>query len=870
LSQIADIDETLKYLRGRYHNVPVHTQAEANVGYTMQDTGVKAKQTTENVVDMMGAEQDKSVLGVSHYFNMGQKSDMTIQKFFERPVMISSGTFSLGTYYNLPLDVTDLWSLDPTVRAKLRNFAYFKGNVHIRVALSGTPFHYGKVMVSAQPYAQSNLNLSALVTLYALGTNGRWPLINYLSQSRARGVMDVRENKPLELVVPFISTKPMHRLFNTSAAAIATGTSLDDFVNWVRIYITNINAFAVANTSITEGVQYFVYAWMTDVELGPPTGTQMAITTESKQVDDPKDEREIGPVEHYSSAIAHFLGHLRKAPVIGDLATASHMAFDTVARISSIYGWSKPTIIEAPMYVKNRGFSCGAQTIGYDTCDKLTLDPKQELAVDSTFMGTKEDEMSLQYLANIESYLTTFVWRITDTPLNWIWYSGVSPVLFSQYSNLGTNFNQPTAMCFAAQPFTSWHGDLEFTFEFVCSQFHRGKIMVGFEPNLNQSLLFAAASQDINKRYAKIIDLQETQCVTFRVNWAQYRAWAKIENISQASTVPYAQAPVGTYGLSDPTCYNGMIFVMPITDLVSPTGANLEINVYVRAPRLLVNRMTKNYLPVARNIAPALAKGTRTPVLEDVVEAKHESNLHSSTNTVVDLNDSTFDASAIALHHFGELPVSYRALLKRFVTDHISEVGATTITVAQLAYQGPIMPLNTVPYGTTTSPSVNHLWSYLYYAYIGFRGGIKKRFKPLGNAAILPYTNVTTNLFYETNSEVTPSVSVTTIATGGALLYNAVPTLDGGQQTCLASNSGWEMEFPFYSRNLFHFAFADDFVGLNPGGEQGMDEFWTRQLNIAVTLGSTVNTQHYGMQVDVAAADDFSFIGFQGAPLFTS
>jgi hypothetical protein len=98
LSQIADIDETLKYLRGRYHNVPVHTQAEANVGYTMQDTGVKAKQTTENVVDMMGAEQDKSVLGVSHYFNMGQKSDMTIQKFFERPVMISSGTFSLGTY----------------------------------------------------------------------------------------------------------------------------------------------------------------------------------------------------------------------------------------------------------------------------------------------------------------------------------------------------------------------------------------------------------------------------------------------------------------------------------------------------------------------------------------------------------------------------------------------------------------------------------------------------------------------------------------------------------------------------------------------------------------------------------------------------
>lgn len=864
LSRIADIDETLRFFRNKHKNVPAHAHHESAVGYTMQDNGISAKETTENVVDIMGDKQDVTSLGSTHYFNMGQKSDMRIEKFFERPVMISSGTFALGSYYNLKLGVSDLWSLEPSVRAKLRNFSYFKGNLHVRIALSGTPFHYGKLMVSGQPYAANNANLANLATLYALGTTGRWPLVNYLSQSRARGVMDVRENKPLELVLPFISTKPMHRIFNTSAAAIAAGTSLDDFTDWFSLYLTNINAFATANTSITEGVQYFVYAWATDVELGLPTGTQLAVTTEADTVDDPKDEREIGPVEHYSSAIAHYLGLLRNAPVIGPVATASHMAFDTAAKISSIFGWSKPTVIDMPMYVKNRGYSCGAQTIGYETCDKLTLDPKQELAVDSSFMGTSSDEMSLQYIANIESYLTTFVWRIADTPLNWIWYSGVSPALVSQYVNTGVYFSQPTAMCFAAQPFSSWHGDIEFTFEFVCSQFHRGKIMVGFEPNMNQALLFAAASQDINKRYAKIIDLQETQCVTFRVNWAQYRAWASMPNLATATTVPYNQAPTGTYGIGNPTQYNGLIFVMPITDLVSPTGDDLQINVYVRAPRLLLNRLTQANLPTSRNISVGFAREKR-----EIVEAKHESALHSSTNTVMDLNDSVVDAAPIALHHFGELPVSFRGLLKRFTLEQVLETAATTLTVAQMNISMNIMPVNTLPYGTSGG-SIFNLWGYLYYAYIGYRGGIRRRFRVLSNAALTPYTTVPIVLKAEANAEISPAISILGVAAGGANLLNSAPTLEGGQQVSLSANAGFEVEFPFYSRNLYHYAFANDFVGTNPGGDQGMDTYWTRSFSFSVPLAGTVNTQHYGVMADVAAADDFSFIGFQGAPLFTT
>ena len=91
------------------------------------------------------------------------------------------------------------------------------------------------------------------------------------------------------------------------------------------------------------------------------------------------------------------------------------------------------------------------------------------------------------------------------------------------------------------------------------------------------------------------------------------------------------------------------------------------------------------------------------------------------------------------------------------------------------------------------------------------------------------------------------------------MLSQPIGTLDFVVET----NGGVEFETPVYTNNMFGISFSDDPF---PATNTNIDTEYSRTLHLIQpfdTYSKTVRLDH-----DTAAAEDFSFMRFQGAPCY--
>jgi hypothetical protein len=777
-----------------------------------------------NLTDIAGDVPDKEDAGESRNLETGQRHLLSMDDFFSRPIPITSFQMAVGAVTSLHLDVWNLFTLNPTVRAKLRNYAYLRGDLNVRITVSGTPFHSGRLMVSYQPQPLRNYTLLQHMANLSLDPNYRPLMLNYLSQAPGSRVINVHDNLPVDITCPYVGNQAMFRLMNNSALAISDTTPYEDLETCGDLVIYTLNPVTAISTSPSD-ISVFVYAWMTNVELGTSTATQVGIVTESA------DERKTGPIENISSRAAEVAKALTTVPYIAPFATASHIALGALSRVSAIFGWSKPILTNLPSLVKNMPFQNGCVTVGCDTNYKLTLDPHQELTVDPRVLGSGEDEMTINYIAGIKTYLTTFTWADDSPVMSFpLFECGVTPMLHTTYSLLGTTYAQPTALAFAATPFLYWRGTITFTVEVVCSLFHRGKYAIYFEPNTWQHSLINL-DIDTNKQYMKVVDIQETQEVDFCVNWAFPRAWAT--SIAQSNFDDIYKDTTLMSALSE--SLNGYIGIVPLTTLQSPDDSDISVNIYVRSDDLQVNQMAFINMPSVRDV---------------ITESE---DLSTNEVTCIDLNDSSAIDSNVALEHFGERPVSFRQLLKRYVATHSVDHDAFVGLLVQRVWF-PNIPTIKAAYGGPSTLQQD-LFNYLRYAYVGVRGGVRKRlrFFNTGMDNINAQVKITMR---EPTSSTLPAPQTAAIVLGN--------TLRGTVTFSPHTNAGIEFELPFYTNNLFVYSFADDLISFS--GTSGMETLWSRQYEVSfdaydLSAGTIVE--------ETAAAEDFSFLRYQGAPYFS-
>jgi len=809
----------------------------------------------ENVKDVGGEITDHSDPLDSAFPSLIDSAVANIDKYFDRPVLIGTFAVPLSTDYRQIINPWQLYSSDQSVRAKFRNFAYISGDLNIRFAFEGTQFHYGRLQIGYMPMGNFNTVLGGYNTDYATSALD----FNYkcwVSQMPGCRTVNVSENEPIEMTLPFIAPQPWLRTFNKATTAVASTTALEDWNNMGTLIIDTLSQLKAVSASATN-ISVNIYAWMSNVKLGCPTGTLLAVSQA-------KDERVVGPVEQVATRAASVARSMSSIPQIAPLATASAMVLDGVAGAASVYGFSEPTINTAPMRMKNQPYQNAANTIGYDTGKKITIDPKQELTVDGMVSRVKEDELSIASFTDKWGLFSKFTWNYSSTDsFPMLWYAFVTPMLQSVATGLvgGTESNmaQPTPSAFAAFPFDYWHGPLEFCFDFVASKFHKGKIDIVFEPNVNQMNLIAG-NFVMNKQYQVTVDLQKTTTVIIRVDWASRTPW--LANVITSSGGNGSLASLhGTTLPADPTpynsCVNGCVYAVPLTSLMSPDSSSIDVLVYVRAPGTMFNAFGR----IDNNVA-AIFPGLPT---EDEKIESQSMDMFPSVSEVIDINPDSSDISYLNQYYFGEVPTSFRQYLRRFeLTGYLTGTFSTGNTVAFATL--PVIPF-LWPNVENTSITMNGgyctLLNYLRYAFLIMKGGLRKRMRLL--TSITSKNSDMCNWKVSLQPYTTYPSSVPTLGSGAAQPQTNVM---GCVTFVPSTQAGVEFEIPFYCPSLFVIScnktpwfsdplFLTDYTGAFSGRVT---------YNVSIDVGYATSTDGCKLFEETAIGEDFTLSRFLACP----
>jgi len=331
-----------------------------------------------------------------------------------------------------------------------------------------------------------------------------------------------------------------------------------------------------------------------------------------------------------------------------------------------------------------------------------------------------------------------------------------------------------------------------------------------------------------------IIDLAETQVIEFCVEWGTYRTWLLVHDAQ------HAYNNVSTTNVTQGSGYaNGYIAFTGFTKNQSPDNSDVRVNVYVSCEDLQVNMLCSNNLPVYQSLKSSSAD---FPLWTLIAESREV--VMDTPVSCISINDVGPSTKRICEDYFGEQPLSFRALLKRYVTICLTN---TTQAGTRLSYYAPIIPAQNVVNNATTT--IFELFSYLRYGFVGMRGSVRRRLHLCGGITCGPLQHSRVSI---DDSDLAPEV-VWDNAQAQSGLCGAIMHIPH-------TNGGVEVEFPFYSSNLWVFAF--DFNTLvdttNDMFASGYHAgFIWQQEQINASLATLIIE-------DFATGEDFQFFRFQG------
>jgi hypothetical protein len=494
-------------------------------------------------------------------FDSIQSGDSSLGEFLSRPVKIYEDRWSS----TLPAAIAagfNPWKSfceNPAVFEKLKYFNNLSGSLVVKAMINGNAFMYGRLMLAYEPLPNdSDLTNALLLDRYYVPLSQR-PHILLNPTSCEGGTMHL----------PFFWYKNYLSIPER------------DWDDMGEIAIVPLNPLLHAsgeNVSVT----ITVYAYMEDVVLTTPTALQSSSLlyshgkgrSTSMRVN---DEYGKGIISKPASAVAAAAGWLNKLPVVIPYARATEMIATRIGQVATLFGYSRPPNINGVDQVKVMSSAPFAVVDRRDEVLKLTLDSKNELTIDPRTVGlAAQDHMGIVDIAQKQSYLGTTRWATYDNgdiPGVVLFNSNVTPALSN---NVGTTYSM-TPMAFMSQMFEYWHGTITFRFQVVASNFHKGRLLLQYDPN-------GYLNVDANKQYSEVIDIAETRDFEVDVGWGVSAPFLKIRKIGD---VPEDWATKGTLAPLDPVHSNGQLTLTVLNELTVPgdpvTAPDIYINIWVKA-----------------------------------------------------------------------------------------------------------------------------------------------------------------------------------------------------------------------------------------------------------------------------------------------
>lgn len=745
---------------------------------------------------------------------------LPLNEFFARPIKIATYTWTPDLAFGENLDPWSLFFGNKRVINRINNYALMSANLHIKVTINGNGFYYGRMMVDYLP-------LSAYDTSTPRTTDrqsNRTP-----ASQRLNFQVDPTTSSGGEMVLPFIWM--FDKLSIPAAQWSLMGT----------LYFRELALLKHANAATTP-LEINVFAWAENVDLSLPTSTNS-----TSLVNQSGDEYGHGKFGNMATALTGIASGMSDMPVIGPYARASQLALRGASAIAGMAGFSRPPN-DDPEYIVRKVVTNLVNTDAQDGSTKLTVDSKQELSVGSESLNlTLPDEMDIKCVASKQSYLTQFYWDLTHSVDEPLFYSKVSPMLYNTEST-PVNYYPPACM-FASLPFRFWRGKMKFRFQVVASSFHRGRLLITWNPS-------TTPSNELNVLVSTVVDLDKERDVTVEVPWGLPNTMAQVATPSLLDK-GYLGNPSLTAFTTDQAYDNGTLGVYVLNSLAVPNTAAtavVQINVYVSLEDAEYGVPDDN---VISNVVFTNQSG-----VEPDIDVPMPINVE--TDRVMGYTEP---ANTTMSTYMGERITSFRTLLKRYCY-HMSTVLTPPSANTRVYY---LSRFATFPYfqGTVTSGIYGGVNScrttfinYLTPAFLAQRGGVRTKLVYVPTGSSVPYylsacrTRATT--YVNSSTDISTSTATESTLNGTAAWAYAGRGID---LTNPSVQPTLEVEHPF-QRNA-RFATAKD-------RSNGKTHTPVKEcFEVTAFAQCAATTERHILLHYTAAAEDFSLLLFQGAPAFT-
>lgn len=547
----------------------------------------------------------------------------SVVSFLGRPQLISSFPWSASASRSQNILPSSLGGgkilvpttlLTPQYKNKLDGFTSIRATAVIKLQINAQPFQAGRLIVGAVPMPSMLGNRKEFVFKHISSVQ----CVNHVQ-------MDISKQTEVELRIPFISPYNSFDL-------------IDGKFDWAEVRVL---VYSKLNSTDAAPLQCVMWAHFEDIELGAPTSGM--VKQQSGQLN--------------SSLIHRAREEESKGERVGTLANLGQKIGSGLDMISSAFGWSKPILSKPSCPVLLRPTEGFQNVDGIDHSNVLALSAGNAVEYYPSLAGTRLDEMSFDFLKKIPQNIATFQFG-KDTKYNdRLWDCAVSPSTnipacyyinpeASEASNVYTpykmSWKQPTTLNYITSPFLYWTGSLVYTFRFVKTDYHSGRVEISFHPFVS-----SVDQSRMDYVYKAIVDLRENSEVSVTVPYISPQPWKRISTYLDPVN-PNPPSPGRTTDV-----ITGILYVRALTPLIcanSIIGSTIEVLVEMRAGDdfQVQAPLTSKFLPftignptigIPKQQSGNLRKSQRGVDIR-------AGNIMSSNVYTLDLNDSVSEVKA--------------------------------------------------------------------------------------------------------------------------------------------------------------------------------------------------------------------------------
>lgn len=253
---------------------------------------------------------------------------------------------------------------------------------------------------------------------------------------------------------------------------------------------------------------------------------------------------------------------------------------NVAAGIGNLFGWSKPQLSHAGNTVVVRPSQYFGNTDGIDHSHVMSLDVMNNVDSYPSMTGTDLDECSFEFLKRVPNFIGYFNYsetNIDDDVLAswWVCPNYVQPFKYklmdenkSIVDQVKIEENLPTNLGYISSPFTYWTGSIVYTFRFVKTDYHSGRVEFSFHPFAS----YLGATDRYDYVYRVVVDLRQNSEVSITIPYVSPQQWKLLEYDSNKFN-PFNVSNDPSKATPDYLKYSPGIFVVrALTPLVCQTN----------------------------------------------------------------------------------------------------------------------------------------------------------------------------------------------------------------------------------------------------------------------------------------------------------